>query len=78
MTVSAVWHGVYIGYYLCLMSAPMYLPVEDVYVEIRGDATGLVGISFIYRNKLDSQNGVVGRCMVSSFFKVLEVVQREL
>ncbi|KDR10082.1 Lysophospholipid acyltransferase 7 [Zootermopsis nevadensis] len=41
MTISAIWHGVYIGYYLCLMSAPMYLPVEDVYIKIRKDATGL-------------------------------------
>ncbi|PNF42393.1 hypothetical protein B7P43_G02550 [Cryptotermes secundus] len=40
MTVSAIWHGVYLGYYLCLMSAPMYLPVEDVYVKIRKDTTG--------------------------------------
>jgi lysophospholipid acyltransferase 7 len=41
MTVSSVWHGVYVGYYLCLMSAPMYLPVEDVYVKIRKGTTGL-------------------------------------
>ncbi|XP_069695683.1 lysophospholipid acyltransferase 7 [Periplaneta americana] len=41
MTISAVWHGVYVGYYLCLMSAPMYLPVEDVYIKIRKDTTGL-------------------------------------
>ncbi|PSN54449.1 Lysophospholipid acyltransferase 7 [Blattella germanica] len=41
MTISAIWHGVYLGYYLCLMSAPMYLPIEDVYVKIRRDTTGL-------------------------------------
>jgi len=54
MTVSSVWHGVYVGYYLCLMSAPMYLPVEDVYVKIRKGTTGLVCVTFPYlSHKLD-------------------------
>jgi Predicted membrane protein len=48
MTVSSVWHGVYVGYYLCLMSAPMYLPVEDVYVKIRRETTGLVCVTVPY------------------------------
>lgn len=42
MFVSAFWHGVYAGYYLCLCSAPLYLPVEDLYVKLfRKDATGV-------------------------------------
>jgi len=48
MTVSAIWHGVYVGYYLCLMSAPLYMPVEDVYVKISKDTTGLVCIFLSY------------------------------
>ncbi|KAK6623830.1 hypothetical protein RUM44_010686 [Polyplax serrata] len=29
--VSALWHGVYAGYYLCLCSAPFYLVIEDMW-----------------------------------------------
>ena len=52
MTVSAVWHGVYAGYYLCLMTAPMYLPIEDTYVKIRRDTSGLVCIHFVLYDSL--------------------------
>lgn len=48
MMVSSIWHGVYAGYYLCLMSAPMYLPVEDVYVKIRNGTTGLEAKAWIF------------------------------
>lgn len=42
LLVSAVWHGVYPGYYFCILGAPFYLPVEGVWqVVIRRDATGL-------------------------------------
>jgi lysophospholipid acyltransferase 7 len=34
MFVSSYWHGVYIGYYLCLGSVPFYLPVEDIYDKL--------------------------------------------
>ncbi|XP_017785549.1 PREDICTED: lysophospholipid acyltransferase 7 [Nicrophorus vespilloides] len=34
MFVSAVWHGVYTGYYVCLCGAPFVLPIEDVYVKL--------------------------------------------
>ncbi|CAH0393007.1 unnamed protein product [Bemisia tabaci] len=30
--VSALWHGVYSGYYVSLCSVPLYLPVEDIFV----------------------------------------------
>jgi len=28
---SAIWHGVYVGYYISLCSVPFYLAVEDIY-----------------------------------------------
>jgi len=31
--LSSFWHGVYAGYYLCIGSAPLYLPVEDIYYK---------------------------------------------
>ncbi|XP_059477527.1 lysophospholipid acyltransferase 7 [Neocloeon triangulifer] len=34
MFISSYWHGVYIGYYLCLGSVPFYLPVEDIYDKL--------------------------------------------
>ncbi|KAF2902103.1 hypothetical protein ILUMI_04091 [Ignelater luminosus] len=34
MFVSALWHGIYLGYYICIASVPLYLPVEDLYVEL--------------------------------------------
>lgn len=34
MFVSAVWHGVYMGYYICICSVPIYLVVEDLYVKL--------------------------------------------
>lgn len=41
MFVSSYWHGVYIGYYLCLGSVPFYLPVEDIYDKLyRQQLTG--------------------------------------
>lgn len=29
--ISALWHGVYAGYYCTICSVPLYLPIEDVY-----------------------------------------------
>uniref|UniRef100_A0AAG5DAI3 Lysophospholipid acyltransferase 7 n=1 Tax=Anopheles atroparvus TaxID=41427 RepID=A0AAG5DAI3_ANOAO len=41
LVVSAVWHGVYAGYYFCICGAPFYLPIEDLYVKLFiKDATG--------------------------------------
>lgn len=34
LIVSAVWHGVYTGYYVCIGGAPFYLAIEDVWVKI--------------------------------------------
>ncbi|XP_058830640.1 lysophospholipid acyltransferase 7 [Topomyia yanbarensis] len=57
MAVSAIWHGVYAGYYFCICAAPFYLPVEDIYVKlfIKG-ATG---------TKLKILNVI---CWISKFF----------
>lgn len=42
LITSAIWHGIYPGYYFCICGAPFYLPVEDVWNKlIRKDATGL-------------------------------------
>ena len=57
MMVSSIWHGVYAGYYLCLMSVPMYLPVEDVYVKIRNGTTGLVCVSVPFLFSMARQVG---------------------
>ncbi|XP_052865365.1 lysophospholipid acyltransferase 7 [Anopheles cruzii] len=32
--VSAIWHGVYPGYYFCICGAPFYLPIEDLYTKL--------------------------------------------
>ncbi|XP_055595422.1 lysophospholipid acyltransferase 7 [Uranotaenia lowii] len=41
LVVSAIWHGVYAGYYFCICGAPFYLPIEDLYVKLFiKDATG--------------------------------------
>lgn len=34
MFVSAVWHGMYAGYYICICAVPFYLVVEDLYVKL--------------------------------------------
>lgn len=34
MLVSSLWHGVHAGYYLCLLSVPLYLPAEDLMVKL--------------------------------------------
>ncbi|XP_055541308.1 lysophospholipid acyltransferase 7 [Wyeomyia smithii] len=41
LAVSAIWHGVYAGYYFCICGAPFYLPIEDLYFKLFiKDATG--------------------------------------
>lgn len=34
LLVSAMWHGVYSGYYVCIGGAPFYLLIEDVFVKL--------------------------------------------
>lgn len=34
LLVSAAWHGVYLGYHICIGCAPFYLLIEDVWVKI--------------------------------------------
>lgn len=34
LLVSALWHGVYPGYYFCILGAPFYLPIEDIYNKL--------------------------------------------
>ncbi|KAF5285875.1 hypothetical protein FQA39_LY04336 [Lamprigera yunnana] len=34
MLLSAYWHGVYVGHYICLGLAPFYLLIEDLYVKL--------------------------------------------
>lgn len=42
LLVSALWHGVYPGYYFCILGAPFYLPIEDIYNKLfRKSAEGL-------------------------------------
>ncbi|KAG8226558.1 hypothetical protein J437_LFUL000641, partial [Ladona fulva] len=60
MFMSAVWHGVYAGYYLCLCSVPFYLPVEDLYDKLyRKQATGLRDRSLIIPSVYLQKNIVV-------------------
>lgn len=50
MLVSAAWHGVYTGYYICIGCVPFYLPIEDIYVKLFiKNNTGLVSIKTIQR-----------------------------
>lgn len=40
--VSAFWHGIHSGYYMCMMGAPMYLPIETLWDKlIREKAQGM-------------------------------------
>ncbi|EEB16406.1 leukocyte receptor cluster lrc 4, putative [Pediculus humanus corporis] len=40
--VSALWHGVYAGYYLCLCFVPPYLFLEDIWVKLlKNNAEGM-------------------------------------
>lgn len=49
MLVSAAWHGVYIGYYVCIGCAPIYLMLEDLYAKLYlKNASGKVIKSFYY------------------------------
>ncbi|XP_025836480.1 lysophospholipid acyltransferase 7 isoform X2 [Agrilus planipennis] len=32
--VSAYWHGLYLGHYVCIWSMAFYLPIEDLYVNL--------------------------------------------
>jgi lysophospholipid acyltransferase 7 len=34
MLVSAFWHGVYAGYYFCILGPIVYLPLEDIYLKL--------------------------------------------
>lgn len=34
LLVSAVWHGVYSGYYFCILGVPFYLPIEDIWNKL--------------------------------------------
>uniref|UniRef100_A0A8D8J985 Lysophospholipid acyltransferase 7 n=1 Tax=Culex pipiens TaxID=7175 RepID=A0A8D8J985_CULPI len=57
LAVSAIWHGVYAGYYFCICAAPFYLPIEDLYVKLFiKNATG---------TKLKVLNVI---CWISKFF----------
>lgn len=41
LAVSSYWHGVHSGYYLCMMGAPLYLPIETLWDKlIRQGAKG--------------------------------------
>lgn len=32
--VSAIWHGVYTGYYACIGTVPFVLAVEDIWIKL--------------------------------------------
>lgn len=34
LMVSALWHGIYPGYYFCILGSPFYLPIEDLYHKL--------------------------------------------
>ena len=42
LAVSAYWHGVHPGYYFCILGAPFYLPIEDLFTKLyRENKSGL-------------------------------------
>jgi len=45
--MSAVWHGVYLGYYISLCSVPFYLAVEDIYDKHYRSYADSAGVSII-------------------------------
>ncbi|KAK9500873.1 hypothetical protein O3M35_002048 [Rhynocoris fuscipes] len=46
--VSAVWHGMYAGYYCCICSVPLYLPIEDIYYKNLKDIKVSPPVSWIW------------------------------
>lgn len=34
LMVSAIWHGVYTGYYACIGTVPFVLAVEDIWIKL--------------------------------------------
>lgn len=52
MLVSAFWHGMYTGHYVCIGLVPFYLAIEDIYVKLfLKDNKGMV--SFFLCNDSD-------------------------
>lgn len=46
--ISAIWHGMYAGYYCCLCSVPFYLPIEDIYFKNLKDIEVSPMVSWIW------------------------------
>jgi len=45
--ISALWHGIYTGYYVSLCSVPFYLAVEDIYNRQYRNYADSAGVSLI-------------------------------
>jgi hypothetical protein len=43
--ISALWHGIYTGYYVSLCSVPFYLAVEDIYNKHYRNYANSAGVS---------------------------------
>lgn len=48
--VSALWHGMYSGYYISLCSVPLYLVVEDIYDKQYRNYADSAGVSYLFHN----------------------------
>lgn len=46
--ISALWHGIYIGYYVSLCSVPFYLAVEDIYDRKYRDYADSAGVRLFF------------------------------
>lgn len=55
MLISAIWHGVYAGYYFCIATVPFALMYEDVWVKLLLENKEKVGtyIHSIWRNSVE-------------------------
>lgn len=48
--ISALWHGMYSGYYVSLCSVPLYLAVEDIYDKEYRNYADSAGVSLFSLN----------------------------
>jgi len=56
--ISALWHGIYAGYYVSLCSVPFYLVVEDIYDRKYRNYADSAGVSMVFENIIYNKRSV--------------------
>lgn len=70
--ISALWHGIYTGYYISLCSVPFYLAVEDIYDKQYRNYADSAGVSNFFNCCLKYLSAIsIHNCY--NFFIVLKL-----